>query len=292
MTDNEFLLQDRITKIQSVMKQYGQENFCISFSGGKDSSVLSALVDLAIPNNKIPRVYADTGIDWNMIREFVYEKQKHDDRIYIIKPSIPIKQMLESEGYPFKSKNHSAVLRMYRNNPDSKTVIKYRDQVYDFHGNQCPKKLRYQFSPDFNIKVSDRCCKRLKEEPLDEWQKEHGFLYTMIGLMREEGGRREGAKCLAFRNGKLRAFQPLAVVTKNWENWFIEEYDVDICDIYKEPYNFTRTGCKGCPFNPHLQKDLDIIAKFFPREREQCEIIWEPVYNEYRRIGYRLKGGI
>jgi 3'-phosphoadenosine 5'-phosphosulfate sulfotransferase (PAPS reductase)/FAD synthetase len=68
MTENEFLLQDRITKIQSVMEQYGQENFCISFSGGKDSCVLSALVDLAFPDNQIPRVYADTGIEWNMVR--------------------------------------------------------------------------------------------------------------------------------------------------------------------------------------------------------------------------------
>ena len=67
---NEFILQDRLQKIKQIINQYGEENFYISFSGGKDSTVLSALVDMAIPDNKIPRVYADTGIDLNIVRDF------------------------------------------------------------------------------------------------------------------------------------------------------------------------------------------------------------------------------
>ena len=62
MLTNEFILQDRLQKIKQIINQYGEENFYISFSGGKDSTVLSALVDLALPNNQIPRVFADTGI--------------------------------------------------------------------------------------------------------------------------------------------------------------------------------------------------------------------------------------
>ena len=31
-----------------------------------------------------------------------------------------------------------------------------------------------------------------------------------------------------------------------------------------------------------------IMDKLLPEERKQCEMIWKPVYNEYRRIGYRL----
>ena len=72
-------------------------------------------------------------------------------------------------------------------------------------------------------------------------------------------------------------------------DWLIDKYKVKICDIYKPPYNFERTGCKGCPFNPRLQQELDVLAQFFPAERRQCEEIWKPVYAEYRRIGYRLK---
>lgn len=69
--DNEFILQDRIQKIQQVIKQYGEENFYVSFSGGKDSVVLSHLVDMAIPGNKIPRVFANTGIEYKLILDFV-----------------------------------------------------------------------------------------------------------------------------------------------------------------------------------------------------------------------------
>ena len=71
MNDNEFLLFDRITKIKSVIKQYGEENFYLSFSGGKDSTVLSALLDMAIPGNTIPRVYSNTGIEYKLILDFV-----------------------------------------------------------------------------------------------------------------------------------------------------------------------------------------------------------------------------
>lgn len=78
MTDNEFLLEDRLQKIRSVINKYGEENFYISFSGGKDSTVLSALIDLALPENKIPRVYANTGIEYRMILEFVERERERE----------------------------------------------------------------------------------------------------------------------------------------------------------------------------------------------------------------------
>ena len=107
MITNEFILMDRVQKIKQIINQYGEENFYLSFSGGKDSTVLSALVDLALPNNQIPRVFADTGIDLNIVRDFVFNVARSDDRFVIIKPSVPIKQMLEKDGYPFKSKKHA-----------------------------------------------------------------------------------------------------------------------------------------------------------------------------------------
>ena len=91
-------------------------------------------------------------------------------------------------------------------------------------------------------------------------------------------------------NGKkVTRFQPMAPLTKDWEDWFIDKYCVEICPIYYPPFNFGRTGCKGCPFALNLQDELDTLERFFPNERKQCEIIWKPVYDEYRRLGYRLK---
>lgn len=291
---NEFILQDRLQKIKQIINQYGEENFYISFSGGKDSTVLSALVDMAIPDNKIPRVYADTGIDLNIVRDFVLDMAKMDDRFIIIKPSVSIKQMLEKDGYPFKSKEHSLVVDIYnRHGFNCITVPRYLGER-DGYGTKysCPKILRYQFTDDFKekLKISDKCCTRLKEEPLYKWSKEHNKTCRILGIMPSEGGRRATTKCLAFRNnGKLLSFHPLAPVTKEWEDWLIDKYNINICDIYKEPYNFERTGCKGCPFNIRIQDELDTLDKYFPSERKQCEIIWKPVYEEYRRLGYRLK---
>ena len=293
MTDNEFLLYDRLTKIQSVIRKYGEENFYISFSGGKDSTVLSVLVDMALPNNKIPRVYANTGIELNMIRDFVFDMAKTDDRVAIIKPSVPIKPMLERDGYPFKSKEHSHIVDVYnRNGMDCITVPRYLNEREGYGTRySCPKILRYQFTDEFkeHLKISDKCCLRMKEEPLNKWAKENNKSCKMLGLMPSEGGRRSTTKCLAFKNnGKVLSFHPLAPVTKAWEEWLISEYNIKICGIYVEPYNFTRTGCKGCPFAIKLQEELDVLEEFFPAERKQCEAIWKPVYDEYRRLGYRL----
>lgn len=286
---NEFLLQDRIQKIQQIVNKYGIEKFYISFSGGKDSCALSALVDLAIPNNQIPRVYANTGIELNMIRDYVLELQEKDDRIQIIKPTIPIKEMLERDGYPFKSKKHAKKLGTYQRLGWTATAENYLNPPDNQKSFGCPEILKYQFSPDFKLKIDYKCCVNLKEKPLDNWGKEHGKPYCIVGLRSAEGGARKSAKCLAFADGKLKSFHPLMPVSNEWEEWFIQEYNVQLCDIYKPPYNFMRTGCKGCPFALKLQKELDKLEEFFPAERKQCEFIWAPVYAEYRRIGYRLR---
>ena len=45
---------------------------------------------------------------------------------------------------------------------------------------------------------------------------------------------------------------------------------------------------KGCPYSLDLQNQLLTMAIYFPQERKQCEMIWGKVYDEYRRISYRL----
>lgn len=79
MTENEFLLQDRLGVIRDTINKYGEENFYLSFSGGKDSTVLHHLVDMALPDNKIPRVFSNTGIEYNAIVEFVRERERITD---------------------------------------------------------------------------------------------------------------------------------------------------------------------------------------------------------------------
>jgi 3'-phosphoadenosine 5'-phosphosulfate sulfotransferase (PAPS reductase)/FAD synthetase len=190
--DNEFLLNDRLQKIQQIIGKYGEGNFYISYSGGMDSNVLSALIDMALPDNKIPRVYADTGIELNAVRDFVREKAAADERFVIIKPRTPIKTMLEEVGYPFKSKFHSLMVDIYQRNGETKSIMKYlrRDPTVTtyFSSHCCPKKLTYQFSDDFKLKISAKCCDELKKKPLDEYQKQNNKPYKILGIMPDEGG--------------------------------------------------------------------------------------------------------
>lgn len=79
MTEEQFLLADRIQKIKSMNELYDLEhNAYISFSGGKDSTVLSHLIDEALPNNQIPRIFINTGIEYKMIVAFVERERERE----------------------------------------------------------------------------------------------------------------------------------------------------------------------------------------------------------------------
>lgn len=287
MTDNDFTLQDRLGVIRDTIKKFGEENFYISFSGGKDSTILSKLVDMAVPGNAIPRVFFDTGIEYNAIREFV----SRQPNVVVIKPTQAIKPMLEKYGYPFKSKEHSHLLMTYQHSGFGKSVRKYLGIEPSNRQLTCPLILRYQFSDSFKIKVSDKCCFKMKKEVAHRYEKESGRNIPILGIRMDEGGERACHKGCAVldSDGSLRKFKPLNPVSDDWEDWFAKTYDVELCELYYPPYNFKRTGCKGCPYSLDLEHQLEVMARLMPNERKQCEIIWKPVYDEYRRLGYRLK---
>ena len=123
--DYELTLFDRVEIIKTTNQKYDLENNAyISFSGGKDSTILHHLVDMALPNNHIPRVFIDTGIEYLAIRDFVLKMAKNDSRFIILKPTKPIRQTLESVGYPFKSKQHSHNIMVYQHNKEQFKEIK------------------------------------------------------------------------------------------------------------------------------------------------------------------------
>ena len=74
--DNELILFDRLEVIRLTIEKYGEDNFYLSFSGGKDSTVVHHLLDMAVPGNRIPRVFSNTGIEYNAIVEYVRERER------------------------------------------------------------------------------------------------------------------------------------------------------------------------------------------------------------------------
>lgn len=263
MTDEEyeFVLEDRKAKIQSINKQYDLEhNAYISFSGGKDSVVLSRLVDIALPNNKIPRVYFNTGIEYKMMLDFVKSLASKDDRFIIINSGVNIRKMLNENGYPFKSKQHSHNLAIYQNQAniidcDNNDIIRQQGEekikiieeygqkqeikYIDYHipltlvrylgveetttKFRCPTKLRYQFTKKFNLKCSDLCCYKMKKEVAHKYQNESGRTIALTGMRKEEGGQRASIGCIVTdKDNNLVKFHPLLVVNEEWENQLIE----------------------------------------------------------------------
>lgn len=291
MTDFEFELSDRITKIKSMNELYNlEENAFISFSGGKDSTVLSRIIDEALPGNRIPRVFFNTGIEYKEILRFVRQKALEDNRFIIYNSSVNIKNMLETKGYPFKSKEFAQKMYTYQRSGYCKTVTDYLGTT----GNKaktfcCPEKLKPCFTPDFTLKVSDKCCKELKKKISEKWSKENNKPIVITGMTRGEGGVRKSATaCAVFDEGKLHKFHPLFPVSKDFVDKAIYIYQIALCKLYYPPYNFERTGCKGCPFNMKLREQLEVMKKLLPEEYKQCELLWGKVYKEYKRLGYRL----
>ena len=85
-------------RIQQWIDEYGEDGVYVSFSGGKDSTVLLDLVRQDHPS--VRGVFIDTGLEYPEIRDFV----RTFDNIDWLKPKMTFKKVIEKYGYPFISK--------------------------------------------------------------------------------------------------------------------------------------------------------------------------------------------
>lgn len=88
-------------RIRGWIEQYGVDGVYVSFSGGKDSTVLLDIVRKLYPD--VLAVYVDTGLEYPEIREFV----KSFDNVEWLKPKKNFRQVITEYGYPFISKEVS-----------------------------------------------------------------------------------------------------------------------------------------------------------------------------------------
>ena len=107
MTGNELkMLQDlpldiKILKTKQRIREYYNHfngNVYISFSGGKDSTVLLDIVRQEYPDVKA--VYVDTGLEFPEIKQFV----KTIPNVEILRPEKNFLQVITEHGYPVISK--------------------------------------------------------------------------------------------------------------------------------------------------------------------------------------------
>ena len=81
----------------------------VSFSGGKDSTVLLHIARALFPD--IRALFLDTGLEYPEIKEFV----KSFDNVDIRRPEMSFKKVIETVGYPVISKEMSQYISEYRN---------------------------------------------------------------------------------------------------------------------------------------------------------------------------------
>lgn len=133
-----------------------------------------------------------------------------------------------------------------------------------------------------NFKVSAKCCKYMKEDPCDNWAKEHDS-YPYLGLMASEGGQREFALmkngCNYYGKDVIRS-APFAPFMRQDILQLAIDLKVPIPEAYgtiekkQDGTLYTtkaqRTGCDICGFGIHLEKR----PHRFDRLREDNEKAW------------------
>ena len=75
-------------RIREWVNEFGTDGVYVSFSGGKDSTVLLDIVRSVYPS--IPAVFSDTGLEYPEIRDFV----RTFENVEWVKPEMSFKQVI------------------------------------------------------------------------------------------------------------------------------------------------------------------------------------------------------
>lgn len=164
------------TRIRAWVNEFGVNGVYVSFSGGKDSTVLLHLVREEFPD--VPAVFVDTGLEYPEIREFV----RTFDNVEWIKPKMNFRAVIQEYGYPFISKEVSHKFHdMYvsHDNGCESYVDRQLEGVYvSKNGNTNMIDIqKWKFLKDADFRISHRCCDVMKKEPTKRYEREREFLY-------------------------------------------------------------------------------------------------------------------
>ena len=219
-------------RIREAIKYFGVDHLYVPVSGGKDSMVVSHLVEtiqkeLKIPKETIPRVNSNTGNEYD---DVLANARRLSD--IELKPKHNLIWVLKNEGYPIGSKKISRMLRDLQN----PTEANYNSRRLYLEGIKrdgtktksfkMPKKW-YPFI-DSCVRCSEKCCYYLKKEPMHIYEKEAGRR-PILGTMASEGGTRKGGYlqtgCNAFKTGKGKSM-PIGFWTESDVLQYITAFDL------------------------------------------------------------------
>ena len=286
-------------RIREFVQEFGTDGVYVSFSGGKDSTVLLHLVREIYPD--VPAVFVDTGLEYPEIREFV----KTFDNVEWLKPKMTFKQVINKYGYPFISKEISHKVGCVVKNPNSK-YMRFFDGTEKDSLFSC---IKYRFLLSAPFKLENKCCDIMKKNPSHEYERKTNRV-KITGTMACESQIRTQKwlqnGCNAFE-GKNPTSNPMSFWTEQDVLNYIKLNNIKIASVYGDivpDYDKTeemegqmdfadlglindnrklkttgcnRTGCMFCGYGCHLEKSPNRFERMKETHPKQYEYIMKPV---------------
>lgn len=277
----------------------------VSFSGGKDSTVLLHIARQCFQD--IEAVFVNTGLEFPELQKFA----KSFDNVTVLRPEMSFVDVIKTYGYPIISKEVGNTISCARDNINAhkyslrlcKLGVKETEYgglrnsgKYDYEKTLTGSKfsqVKYKPLLDVDFLISDRCCDVMKKSPLYGFGERTGkkpIIATMTSesQLREKNWLKFG--CNAF-NSKHPKSAPMSFWTEQDVLEYIHRYNIPIASVYGEivpsvdhcSYCTTgceRTGCVFCGFGAHLNHDDRFLRlrETHPRLYEYC--IGGGEYNE------------
>lgn len=281
----------------------------VSFSGGKDSTVLAYLVARYLSSFRTPPwgltlVFVNTGLEYPEIQHFVTDyaawMQRQFPRIDVqlvrLRPKMNIRQVVRKYGYSVVSKEVSAYIGNARINPTGKSAQRLRGEYLDKDGNKSPYNCeQWAFLLPAPFLISDSCCKVMKKGPMHKFEAKTER-HPMTALMAEESRLRmlkwQRTGCNAFE-GRRPLSKPMSFWTEQDVLHYLRDENIPYCSVYgdivasdgENDYAETlidcklhctgcqRTGCMFCAFGAHLEKGENRFERMrhtHPKHYEFC----------------------
>ena len=286
-------LERKIQVTQTRIIEWYQRNngkVYVSFSGGKDSTVLLDLVRRIYPD--VPAMFMDTGLEYPELREFV----KTVNNVTWIKPEMNFRKVIETYGYPIISKEVSKRVHWGKRYLEEGKVGYWAYQsltqpVFTKDGKRSPyDKHKYGYLLDAPFKASDNCCKIMKKDTAHKYGKQTGRK-PIIATMACESQLR---KMSWLKNGcnAFDATNPVSTPMSFWTEQdvlrYIKESNIPYASVYgdiKQDKNgkyyttgCNRTGCVFCGFGCHLEKEpnrFQRLKQTHPKLWSYCMKPWD-----------------
>ena len=241
-------------RIRGWIEEYGEDGVYVSFSGGKDSTVLLEMVRNLYPD--ILAVFVDTGLEYPEIREFV----KTFDNVEWLKPKKTFRQIIEKYGYPFISKEVSErvygarrylekLREQYPNlnkgdipkyDPEIKGWWRYvsmTGEINEIYGKKSQYDYsKYLFMVNAPYEISNKCCSIMKKQPVYSYSRRTGRLPITAQMASESRVRTQQwikNGCNGFEM-KYPISNPMSFWTEQDVLLYIKENNLPICSVYGE----------------------------------------------------------